>query len=428
MFMNRKTGFTLFFLFLAGIFALYAQEKQDAPAPRKVCIFLFPDISPATDKTGDAVFFQSAIKENLVFELKDAGFDIVDDVKILTFQKQLKITNMDLVDGAKAMQLASAATGDVAITGFFRLEENRILFGVKCYDVLSNRLAVTVLKDGRAGASLSNLIHDAINEIIPLIQEKIPPLASLGKTIEREIPVIKKIVIKKSQEKGKRIKLTFQSNDENAQIFFADHLIGEIKEGSFEIPAKASSKLVIEVKKENFHAVVKTVDLGEEDMTIKLDPLVRENQFALDGEYACFQFFGVGGGFRWYPVSDWLYLRASEYFFLQLGGPSTSPVIHNDINVSVSLYLIFGPESLFRLGFLTGAGVILTNFTAPNLPFSTDYYWDCLGMFMELNFGEWSYFLKETGRYFLGFGDNLLGTGWNRPWPVNLSVGVVKKW
>lgn len=422
-----------FYIFLFLMLSLSAQEETtDSESPgeaRKVCVFDVPRIQKDEEESEGEIFTE-VIKNTLVFELKVAGFEIIDDAIWKEIKEKDRYSDEDLLEGSNAVALASQVNADVAIIGFYSVEQRRILFGIKCYDVKSRRLAVSLLKSGRAGVSATSLINDAIEEIIPKISEQLSAYSAQGDTIEKEVIVYEDITFKEMIEMGTRIQVTLKSVDEDADVYLADTHIGKIKGGEISFESKASSVVEVRVEKSRHHPGTYEFELGEEDEVIKLPRLGKVSRMALKAEYTLFQTLGMGIGVRYYFIPDWLFVSLSNYTYVQAGiHPESNSVLHFDCNLSVGYYLYFSPSGIFRAGVLAGFGWIPTMILSGGVPVFHDFYWDILGSWIELNFKHFIVYFKEVGRFNHDiFGKGLLDTGWAKPIPVMLSIGVIWKW
>ncbi len=425
-------------LFSVCVFIYSQDAKNPEKVPRKVCVFTISDITEDTKQEKFLPIFRDSIKENLVLELKVAGFSIVEESKWRDKQKELGIAENDLFEGPEAMRLAKGADADVAVSGFLLLTKNKILFGIKCYDVQAKRLAATVIKSGKQGLSVSSLINEAIAEIIPKITQALDIYTVKEGEIEKEVTVFKDITLKEIKSMGETINVTLTSPDEGAEVYLADRAMGKITEGKIVFEASTNSSLLVRLSKPGFYDSAREIPVSDADTSVTFDPLYKtSSMFEPEFNYGLFQFFGFGAGMRYYPVTpwfdltDWTFVNLNNYLYLQLDYTgNVTPVIHDDINLTFNQYALLGPDSLFRFGFYMGTGIILTFFTVPNMPVYSDFYLDLFGAWIELNFLDYRIFLRGSLRMYVGFFDiiknDLLGEGFNDG-PVQ-SIGVVLKW
>jgi hypothetical protein len=390
-------------------------------------------------KNDNGSLFKDSIKENLVLELKIGGFSIVDENKWREKERELKLNDNELFDGPVAMKLAEKSDADVAITGFLLLSKKKILFGIKCYDVKAKRLAATVIKNGRPGLSVASLINEAINEIMPKIKKELEMYTITEGEIRKEVTVYEDITLKQFRDMGQIITLTLLSSDEGAVVYMADKNAGTIADGKLSSSISGNANLIIRIEKPGFYDSTQEVKVGDSDSQIRLKPLYKKSfSFAPEISYTVFQFYGLGLGMRYYPVTpwfdltDWTFFNLNNYLYIQAGSSTNSSmIVHNDINLSINQYVLNDPSSFFRLGVYTGAGVIVTFFTVPNMPVYSDFYIDIFGAWTELNFPDFILYFRLTARAYTPFfniiTNDLLGSGMFKMGPVT-SIGVVYKW
>lgn len=431
--MDYKRFACIFFICMYFILSLFAQEETvetgETEVVRRVCVYDVPRIQK-DEKESEGEIFTEVIKNTLIFELKLAGFEIIDDAAWKEFKDKDGYSDEDLLEGTNAVALAKQVKADVAIIGFYTVEQRRILFGIKCYDVKSRRLAVSILKSGRAGVSATSLINDAIEEIIPRISEELASYSASGDTIEKEVIVYEDITFKEMIELGTRIRITLKSHDEDADIYLADTLIGKITGGEISFDSKASSLIEVRVEKPRHHPRTLELELGEEDAVINLPRLGKVSRLAGNAEYTLFQTAGLGLGVRFYIIPDWFFISLSDYIYFQAGYlPGSNSVFHFDANLSMGCYVYFSPSGIFRAGVCAGFGWISSLILTGETPGAHDFYWDIFGGWAELNFKHYIFYFKAVGRFNHNItGKGLLETGWAAPIPVKLSTGVVWKW
>ena len=85
---------------------------------------------------------------------------------------------------------------------------------------------------------------------------------------------------------------------------------------------------------------------------------------------------------------------------------------------------------MFRLGWSTGAGMILTWFTIPDQGLYADWYLNLINISLELNFRRFLLYLRAEGKYALGWGRSLLGQGMlsSSGGPPPMTRGFMWKW
>ncbi|MBA7477114.1 MAG: hypothetical protein GH155_08070 [Spirochaeta sp.] len=426
-----KDIIVIFLLIILSTVSLYSEEE----AKDKVCILLQVSLSESSKWD----LFRYVITDAMRVELNLVDFIVIPVSEWQEIKKREQFSDTDLLSGANAVSLGRMLEVDQVITGFVRVDQGRILFSLKSYDTATGRLTGAVVKSGRAGLHVYNLINEAAAELIPALQAEISPLPQEVVIIQEE-KLVKDITFEEEiSEMGRLIRVTLlaRGEDEGAEILLAgDRLAGVITNGKLSFTAKADTRLVIVNRKEGYHPDRQVFKLGDRDKRIKLRPLIPVARRGLELEYTSMQMLGLGGAYRYYIKPDQFLVRVADYLYLQYPflNPNARPVIHNDFMLQVGHYVLFPPSSRFRVMVNTGLGAIITLFTDFSLysnmdnPIFTDFYLNILGFWMEANFSHWSYFYRMDMRYALGWGNNLIGAGgFSNGGPV-LTIGAVKKW
>jgi hypothetical protein len=379
----------------------------------RVCVFDIYDLAPADG---------TAMYRDIITDELEAGLTNILELSIVPenawrgIQRKLELSDRSLVLGGNAMALADASGADLAVTGFYRVEQDRILIEVKCYSVRQKRLIAGFLERGRLGLSLYNLINDAVLSIQPGIEADLVSLQEL---------------IKPRDPRLARVELL--SEDEGAEIFYGgESLAGTIVSGRLEVVSAKGRSLILEIRKDGFHTARVELELGDEQrQSHRLPPLIKATTWASEVSYTAGQMLGLGMGVRYYFIPDTMFVGLRDYLYIQHEFDGQShPLLHNDTQLVVGSYLLFGPESRFRLGISTGFGVIVTGFSAPDLPTYTDFYFNAMNGWLEINLSDWAIFLQVEGKFGMDIGDNLLAGQWylvDESIPP-LTLGVVKKW
>ena len=406
---------------------LTPQETLPAEEALTVCLFDCVDLSAARLRTEE---LQGIIYDALDVALQHAGYRIVDPERTRTLwretEEQYGRSEQDRLQGRYTVPVARDLGADIAVTGFFRIEdesrvldEARILFAVKGYDVQTERFVAGRVSAGR-GITLHNVINDAVSAIVPLLNQR-RAASSTTEALEEEQGVALAEVILLSQ-------------DEGAEVYWAGEArAGSIVDGSLKLQAVQGTELVVESRKEGYHPRTQRFELTPEQSgfaRLELKPLARESTWGSEFTHTVGQALGLGFGLRYYLKPDSLFLTAEDYFFLQKAlGTSASPVFHNDLRVLLGRYVFLPPTAWFRLGISTGLGAVLSGDTMPETRLYTDFYLDFVNWWLEVNARTWIFFVRLEGRYMLGVGNNLLPAGWQSlPWGLPISMGFVRKW
>ena len=414
---SQPIHFFLLIWFFSNLALLFAQEGStnkgsgDTEPQRRVCVFLSVNLS----HSGEDVRYQELIADALEMEFRNAGFNIVPREDWQKARIELDLSNEEIVLGPNAMKVARRADSDFAVTGFFKLEGNRLLLEIKCYGVPQNRLVAGNLASGRSGLSVYNMINESVRKMIPEMKAAWEPLPALERLSDARLREI-----------------TLLSEDEDAEVLInGEKSLGRVKNGAVTELVARDTDLIVEIRKEGFHSRKQVIRQLEGKNKYALKRLAKETRWASDILYTIGQNLGVGMGLRYYFLPDQFYAGLEDYFFLQHKfGSKSQPVVHDDIRFLLGNYLFFPPDSLFRIGVSTGFGLILTGMTVPDQPVFTDFYLNVFNGWIEVNLHTWSVFFRVEGKYGLNVGNNLLGGRWHL---VNgsvppLTLGAVKKW
>jgi hypothetical protein len=153
---------------------------------------------------------------------------------------------------------------------------------------------------------------------------------------------------------------------------------------------------------------------------------------ALETNWTYTQLLGAGTGFRFYPIPDWMFVSFDSYFYLQrdFTTPSGNDILHSDMRLLAGVYLGFGPEKLFRINVSIGAGMILSMPVNQSENY-TDFYLNPINIAFELNFDDWSFYIRPELRISMGIGEkNLLNGGiiHSDYYVPPITLGVLRKW
>jgi hypothetical protein len=385
---------------------LWTQEA----ARQTVCLISSVDLEPGEDTAG----YGEIITDTLRVELQNAGFEVLPAESWKELQSRWQLSDLELILGPNVLRIAARIGADLGVAGFYRVQDGKILLDVKGYDVAQKRLVSGVLKSGRIGISIYNLINDAIGEMLPAIREEVVPPS---------------IVVRQRDQRLREIRL--ESPDEGMEIYMAgETLLGKIEAGVLTFPSYAGAVLEFETKKEGFHDRTYTLAVDQEHTHFNLQELRKRTRWASEIIYTAGQTLGVGLGMRYYLEPDQLFLSLEDYYYLQYVPIADSrPVHHDDLRTLIGSYLLTGPYSSFRMGISSGFGVIFTGFSAPDMPCFTDYYLN-FNLWFEWNLSGWILYFRLEGKYGLGLGQYLLGQRWlsSEIWGPPFSIGVVKKW
>ena len=392
---------------------------QDENIEPKACIFLNVNLSE-----GEYSDYQDIISDIISIELASLGFVIVDEQLWKDIADTRELSDYDLLVGSNAISVAAAVNADIAITGFYYIEEKSIIIDFKCYSVRQNRLIASYIDSGRIGLSLHNLINIAISEMVPQILEVKEYIIQINKDTEDAV------------DKPAYYELTLLSEDEGMEVYLPENtFLGSIVNGRLiidTIPFIVGSELIINKRKQGYHSEEELIFLEEVNQEFTLSPLTKETRFAAEIIWTTGQVFGLGMGFRYYIKPDSFFISADDYLYMQYGfNERSSPVFHNDLRMLAGKYLFFSYNSMFRMGVSAGLGCIFSFYSLPEQRLYTDFYINFSNFWVEWNIKQWAIFLRLEGKYTLGIGRNLLGKTFvalDRGFGPPITVGVIRKW
>ena len=408
-------------LFLGAVAFLPAQapsqtsdqsSAQPLPASEQLpaCVFRAVDLSP-TAEYGE---YQSILTGMLQAEVATSGFQVLPEATWDALREKRGYQDVDLLQGDKALEVAAQAGARLAVTGFYRVENRQFVLEIKCYDVEARAFIQGVLKTGRLTLAMYNLMDGAVKELLPKVR-------LVGKPPPPPGPVTAEQV-------------TLLSGDEGTEILLAgSQTVGTIRDGSLlmpPIPFPVGSAITVEKLKEGYHPSRESLLLEKPVQEFRLKPLRPKTRWGTEFNWTYGQVLGFGVAQRYYLKPDVSYAAAELYNYAQTNFSESHPLFHHDLRLLYGGYLFTGPDDLFRLGWSSGAGVILTWFTIPDQGLYGDWYLNLINASLELNYRRFLIYLRGEAKYTLGIGRNLLGSGMlsigNGPPPI--TVGFMWKW
>ncbi len=393
-------------LLLAG--AAWAAAQQQPGAGRAAVVLTAVNLSPG----GAEDQYRRILAEALNTEASNAGLRVVEAQLWEQARARLSIPAEDLVFGPKAVAVARAAGADLAITGSYRIEDNRIVLEVRLYDAKEDRLIASAVRSGRTGLAVAILVNDAVVDALSLMQPAAEPVP----------PELAAVVHS----------LTLRSADDGAEVLIGGRPIATVTGGRAVVPtATGGLRLTLETRKPGFQPRSQKIRLAPEAGETALRPLWPETRWAAEAVYTTGQIVGLGLGVRYYPEPDTLFVSGDNYFYLQSStAPEASPVFHDDIRLLAGRYLFLGPYSPFRVGLSAGFGAIVTIFGDSGAGGAVDFYVSPANLWFEWNTRKWAFYFRVEGKYAVEDASDLLPRGWLEIQDMGppMSVGLVYKW
>ena len=151
-------------------------------------------------------------------------------------------------------------------------------------------------------------------------------------------------------------------------------------------------------------------------MNLELPVLRPEHRVALLSFWTMGLTKGAGGGTRVYlnPDNTFVYLGFHIHDpVYTLQNPLTTN-LNYDFSFLIGQYILFPPQSFFRLSVGVGLGVVKTTVgkALETVEDYNDVYLDLGSPTIELNFGPVQIFARGEIKYMLGIGNQLLGRNW----------------
>ena len=376
---------------------------------KSVTVFPLANLSPG----GAQKEHQKALSEAVRQEFAAVGFRVLTDEVWSAEAARQKLAPDHVTEAPQVLLLGQKAGADMAVSGFYWMENDRILVSVQCYDVKAGTLLTGFLHTWRFNLGFYNSIHAEIADLVErVVFLSAPRLITLKDDVRID-------------------EITFASPQNGMEVVVeGQKSIGRIQDGTLVFQTdglKAGTPLRVEKQQEGYHTLWQNIIASPE---VLLTPLPRKNILSLEVDWTAGQLVGAGATLRWYPVPDWIMVNFSEYLHTQVPLVSSGNwPIHADSELLAGLYLFLPPESGFRFGISAGVGTILTYI--PSAPIFTDIYVNILSLWGEWRVAGIPMFSRVDLKIPLGVGNNLLGQGnpihWGQFLPP-VTLGVVIPW
>ncbi len=391
----------LFFIRTAGWCA-------DNPfAGKKACVLPFMDLTPEKGEQDRKKAFFDAV----LAEIQAAGLELLPQERISEAAKKLSLSPASFNEGRAAVSIGSECGADLAVSGFFSLEGDRILASVSCYDVNGKTLAAGFMRTWRFNLGIYNSLHSEMAEFLPRIKFTAP--SENAAAARAVLPQV-----------------TFTCPQDGMEVSFAGESgAGRIEEGKLTLEKTgmpAGSTLLVEKKMEGFHTAWQTVEVRPE---IPLTPLRRISTYAVEANWTGGQLLGLGAAFRYYTVPDSFFFAVSFYPYAQFpSNTGANTALHFDLALQAGGYVLGAPDSLFRLGISTGLGTIVSAVLYSE-PIYTDWYLNVANLWIELNLPGIAFYLRPELKYTLGSGANALGKDiLHYDYGIPITLGALFRW
>ena len=377
-----------------------------------VCVFPLANLSP----NGAQQEHQKPLSEAVRQEFENAGFHVLPDDQWTPQAESFGIEPNQVTGGTQAIFLGNEIGFDMAVTGSYWIENDRILVSIQCWDIKAGTLITGFLHTWRFNLGFYNFVRAEIADLAQrVVFLSAPRLIALKNDVRVD-------------------EIIFTSTQEGMEVLIQGHKsIGRIQNGTLVFQTdgiNAGTTFTVEKRQEGYHTLQQTVVAAPQ---VELTPIPRANNLSLEADWTFGQLEGAGATLRWYPKPDWIMISFSEYLYAQISLlPNASVPIHADSELLAGLYLFRPPEAGFRFGLSAGVGTILTWIPATSLPLFTDVYINILSLWAEWKAWGIPMFVRVETKLPLGIGNNLLGSGgppllWGGFFPP-ITLGVVIPW
>lgn len=356
------------------------------------------------------------IRNKLSEELERQNLEYLDESYVSSTLRADGITPEQYLFQNIALKLGLTAEVPVVITVSVQEKGTLLEISVTAWDVAGARKITTERSISKSEVTRYIMINSSITQVVSELS------GDYGLDIVQEDPKVHKI--------------TFISNQEDMEIYLPDgELLGHITHSVLNVTDREyelGTKLLITKKLKGFRTGEQYIFLDKEKSAVPLSDLKKAQTMALEMNWTYTQLMGIGSGFRYYLIPDWMYISFDSYFYLQrdFSTPDGNDLLHSDMRLLAGLYLGFGPESIFRINVSIGVGVILTMPLHKSANY-TDFYLNPINISFELNFDDWAFYLRPELRIAMGIGENnLLGGGilHSDYYIPPITIGVLRKW
>ena len=402
------------FTFLA-ILSLPAIAQDQAGTPKKACVvFTMQDLSVGSENRD----YEQPITASVSAAFGVGGYSIIPPDEWNGEVQRRALNSRALLAEATAESVAQAVGADLAVTGYFTVEDDRIYISLQCWDVAAGVLATGLQQTARFNLAFYSSLHDKVAEMLPEIRlAERPAQVASGAALVKKQPTVDD--------------LTFVSPDEGMDVFLVDDArIGAISDGRLVWKSGGlvqGSPFRVEKRKQGFHTSHETVRAAKE---IRLSRLESEKTKAFELDWTLGQLLGLGAALRAYTHPDSTFFFVGSYLYAQ--PPLTaagSLVFHYDMNLGVGGYLFFPPDFPVRFGVSTGAGFTLSILTGVAGAGYADLYLNVINWWLETKVLGPVIFLRQEWKFTIGEGPNLLGKQWMMAGDIPpMTIGVMFRW
>jgi hypothetical protein len=382
--------------------SIRAEEAVARPAD-DAAVLLFPATvlvgGGASREDGDA--FGTALDEAFTQALEDKGFQVV-------VPAARPEPGGDVPGEASASALAAGCGWAAAAS--LALEGDRLAYTLLVYDATDTALAASTGFSAFAGLSALPLMAEGAESVAS-------KLAAYRASAERAAgPQVK-------------YRITLTSPDDGASVRIGEREVGVIEGGKLVlpyIPFERGSRIVITVSAKNRIPQEIPIRLGDEPTAVAAPALRKAAREEILLGTGPGRLLGLSTTYRAFIRPEWSFFFLDAKFFASYDFAHGSvPMLHFESWGGIGSYLLFPPESSFRLGACVGAGYILSASAKALGSAFTDPALIPMQIFFEYRPSRGpAYWLSVRGGYALG-GSGLLDRGWIGNGPSDISFGAL---
>lgn len=249
---------------------LAAQETK--LIERTVAVFDFEPMS------GSVADYSSLCADTIAIELERIGYTVLDTAAIRKAYKG------SLLDDSAVIQFAKAQNADVVVMGFYIVEGASLHIGVRAIDILTGLIAVAIFDTGKGGVAVFDTIDEISARVAKRIRETLQPLPESELVVYKEIVKEETTVVEEVVEQGIPVTILVKSNDEGAEVYSGDTLLGVIEQGQLAIDTKEGAPLILTIKKPGFYTRTVNIKASSKKPQVK----IRRLQIIANNEAAAF--------------------------------------------------------------------------------------------------------------------------------------------
>jgi hypothetical protein len=475
---KRKTERSVKYWAITALFFFIALSLSGIPPDqRKKSIWFFL----SADDTGEAAEIREIVFAELKRELEREGFSILSEQAWRAKLSPEELSSLEIVGGSNAEQLAEKLDVALLLTGSIEVERRDITIELKAYDVLTKSLIFSSFERESKDIGIYNKVSSLSGELIQTLlnwadsqpeeigrsqsesstlegkllgqppdqaavssEERVTrPEAQLGEKpteepssgldepdeapVETNLELTEQAPVKETS----KIRVTILSNDEGAQVYLGSgEQAGAIENGKLVVEVPENIALTLEIQKPGYRPNREDFDLQDRSVEIHLRPLIKKTRFGFELFTTSSQFLGLGAGFRFYVIPDFVLVKADNYIYFSKSADSDESAFafHDDLRFQIGSYLFSPPNRRFRWGAATGIGVIFSKISeTPTHSSYLDLYLDLINLWLDFNWDKGAIFCRVETKYALGMGDCLLEPGFMTGYGPQFTIGWLWK-